>query len=204
MQNYTNNWHLRWNWGIFVYFRNTKFQNMATLLAFAGSNSSTSINYSLVKYTTSLIEGHEIQQLNMATMPFPLYSEDYEREHGFSNSLIEFKEDLQQADGLILSVNEHNSYPSAYMKNLLDWLSRLDRKFLEGTKILLMSTSGGKRGGIGSLQVIEAMLPRFGGEVLATFSLPSYSENFSREEGITDDSLSLEHREALQRFLSNF
>ena len=31
---------------------------MAAILAFAGSNSSTSINYKLVKYTTSLIDGH--------------------------------------------------------------------------------------------------------------------------------------------------
>jgi hypothetical protein len=67
-----------------------------------------------------------------------------------------------------------------------------------------MSTSGGKRGGAGSLQVIESLLPRFGGKILATFSLPSYNENFSLEEGITDDALAAAHREALNSFLLNF
>jgi NAD(P)H-dependent FMN reductase len=177
---------------------------MATFLAFAGSNSSTSINFSLLKYSVSLVENHKIQLLNMANMPFPLYSEDREREKGFSNSLIELKEDIQTADGLLMAVNEHNGNPSAYTKNLLDWLSRLDREFMKGTRVFLMSTSRGRRGGANSLKVIEALLPRFGADILATFSLPSYSHHFDPDKGITDDSLATEHRKALETFLSHF
>lgn len=177
---------------------------MASFLAFAGSNSSKSINFSLVKHTVSLIKDHDVQLLNMANMPFPLYSEDHEREQGFSNSLIELKDDMQQADGLIIAVNEHNGNPSAYTKNLIDWLSRLERKFLEGSKILLMSTSRGKRGAKGSLETVAALIPRFGGEILATFSLPSYNENFSLKAGITDTNLAEEHEQALSDFLSHF
>lgn len=175
---------------------------MAAILAFAGSNSSTSINYKLVKYTASLIENREVQVLNMANMPFPMYSEDQEREHGYSNALIEFKEDLQEAEGLIISVNEHNGNPSAYTKNLFDWLSRIERKFMQDSRVFLMSTSNGKRGGMSSLQVIEALLPRFGGEILETFSLPSFRDNFSEEAGILEKDLARQHRESLDRFLA--
>lgn len=175
---------------------------MAAILAFAGSNSSTSINFKLVQYTTSLVEGHNIQLLDMTRYPFPMFSEDDEKQKGYSNSLVEFKQDIQKADGLILSVNEHNGNPSAYFKNVLDWLSRLDRKFMEGTKVLLMSTSGGKRGGKGSLEVIQQLLPRFGAEVISTFSLPSFHDNFSKD-GILDESLKTEHQEALQTFLDS-
>ncbi|MEP5429998.1 MAG: NAD(P)H-dependent oxidoreductase, partial [Flavobacteriaceae bacterium] len=59
------------------------FFNMATILALAGSNSSTSINYKLVQYTTSKIEGHQIQLLNMAHYPFPMYSADDEKQKGY-------------------------------------------------------------------------------------------------------------------------
>jgi NAD(P)H-dependent FMN reductase len=177
---------------------------MASFLAFAGSNSSASINFSVLKYTVSLIENHKIQVLNMANMPFPLYSEDREREKGFSNSLIELKEDIQAADGLLMAVNEHNGNPSAYTKNLLDWLSRLEREFMKGTNVFLMSTSRGRRGGAGSLKVIEALLPRFGANILATFSLPSYGDNFDPDKGISDESLARQHREALETFLSKF
>jgi NAD(P)H-dependent FMN reductase len=119
---------------------------MANILAFAGSNSSTSINYQLVKHTVSLMENHQIQLINMAKLPFPMYSEDYEKKNGYSNSLVELKNDIGNADGIVLSVSEHNSNPSAFFKNVLDWLSRIDRNFLENTKVLLMSTSPGKGG----------------------------------------------------------
>ena len=170
---------------------------MATILAFAGSNSSTSINYELVKHTVNAFDAYEIQLINLANYPFPMYSEDHEREKGFSNSLVEFRDDIKKADALILSVNEHNGNPSAYFKNVLDWLSRLDRNFLEGTPVLLMSTSPGKRGAIGALGVVENMLPRFGAEIIATFSLPSFNQNFDKEKGITDAELRDKHKEAI-------
>ncbi|MBS9463008.1 NAD(P)H-dependent oxidoreductase [Flagellimonas sp. 389] len=175
---------------------------MASILAFAGSNSSTSINHKLVKYTTALIETHKIQLYDMTRYPFPMYSEDDERQKGFSNSLVELKNDIQRVDALLISVNEHNGNPSAYFKNLLDWLSRLERKFLQDKTIFLMSTSGGKSGGANSLKVVKNMLPRFGAEIVSTFSLPSFKENFEAD-GIVDDTLRTEHQQALDAFLLN-
>ena len=176
---------------------------MAEILAFAGSNSSTSINYRLVKYTTSLLQGHHVQLLNMVHYPFPMYSEDDERQKGFPNSLVELKNDIERVDGLMLSVNEHNSNPSAYFKNMMDWLSRLERKFLEGRKVFLMSTSGGKRGGLGALEVTQNMLPRFGAEITSTFSLPSFYDNF-QDDMIQNKELKEQHRSALDSFLESF
>src|SRR5690606_16527843 len=108
------------------------FSTMASILAFAGSNSSTSINFKLVRHTVSLVEDHVIQLKDMAQYPFPLYSQDKQRENGFTPAMEEFKEEVAWAEGIILSVNEHNGNPSAYFKNLMDWLSRMDRKFMEG------------------------------------------------------------------------
>ncbi|NNE77241.1 MAG: NAD(P)H-dependent oxidoreductase [Pricia sp.] len=175
---------------------------MGKILAFAGSNSSTSINFELVKYTVGIIEGHKVQLLNMTNFPFPMYSADYEKEKGYSNSLVELKNDITKADGILISVNEHNSNPSAYFKNLIDWLSRLERKFLADKPVLLMSASGGRRGGMGSLEVIKNILPRFGATVVSTFSLPSYHENFTKGQGIDEAELAKAHRKALDEFLT--
>ncbi|WP_335965308.1 NAD(P)H-dependent oxidoreductase [Galbibacter sp. PAP.153] len=176
---------------------------MKKIIAFAGSNSSTSINYELVKYTVSLIDDFDIQLLNMTNMPFPLFSEDDEKANGYKNSLIELKDDILEADGVIISVNEHNSNPSAYFKNLIDWLSRVDRKFLADKYVFLMGTSAGKRGAIGSITVTENMLPRFGAKVENVFSLPSFNENFSIKKGIiTNDELKAKHKEQLGSFLN--
>ena len=176
---------------------------MGYVLAFAGSNSSTSINYKLVKFTSSLINGHEVRLRDMANSPFPMYSEDIEKDSGFSNSLVEFKNEIRNAKGLIISVNEHNSYPSAYFKNVIDWLSRLDAQFLVNKKILLMATSNGGRGAIGALEVAEKMLTRFKGEVVETFSLPKYDENFDEEKGITNADLAKIHAEKVASFVKS-
>ena len=176
---------------------------MAKILAFAGSNSSTSINYQLVKHTSTLIKEQDVELINMANFPFPMYSEDYEKEHGYSNALIELKNDINKANAIILSVNEHNSHPSAFFKNILDWLSRVERDFLANTKILLMATSPGKGGAKHSLAIVEKMLPRLGGEIIATFSLPSFLENYDKEKGITNAELIVEHKTALDNFLAS-
>jgi NAD(P)H-dependent FMN reductase len=175
---------------------------MASILAFAGSNSSISINFKLLKYTSSFVVKHEILVLNMADFSLPMYSEDEERDNGFSEHLIGLKENIQKASGLIISVNEHNSNPSAYFKNLIDWLSRLDKNLLEGKKVLLMSTSPGKRGAIGAHEVAGKMMTRFGAEIVATFSLPSFQMNFDEENGIIDAELSKSHQTAITDFMA--
>ncbi|MCM5662890.1 NADPH-dependent FMN reductase [Galbibacter mesophilus] len=175
---------------------------MKKILALSGSNSSTSINYELVKYTVSLVDDFDIQLLNMANMPFPLFSEDDERKYGYKNSLVELKDDFTEADGIILSVNEHNSNPSAYFKNVVDWLSRLERKFLDDKYVFLMGTSAGKRGAKGAITVTENMLPRFGAKVENVFSLPEFDMNFSTKAGaITNPQLEKEHKAQLDDFL---
>ncbi|EKF54770.1 hypothetical protein I215_10700 [Galbibacter marinus] len=176
---------------------------MKKLIAFAGSNSSTSINYELVKYTVSLIDDYDIQLLNMAKVEFPIFSEDLEREEGYNESLVELKDDIVQADGVIIGVNEHNGNPSAYFKNLIDWLSRVDCKFLINKPIFLLGTSTGARGAKGSIEVTEKLLPRFGALVEDKFSLPNFKENFSIKKGvITNDELTEQHKVVLQAFLN--
>ncbi|MCF8716297.1 NAD(P)H-dependent oxidoreductase [Joostella atrarenae] len=176
---------------------------MKKIIAFAGSNSKGSINYELVKYTVSLIDDYDIQLLNMANMAFPLFSEDEERENGYKNSLIELKDDILEADAVIISVNEHNSNPSAYFKNLIDWLSRLDPKFLLDKKLFLMGTSPGGRGAISSITLMEQTLPRFGASLENIFSLPKFGENFSVKKGtIINEELKQKHAAELSDFLS--
>lgn len=176
---------------------------MASILAFAGSNASNSINYQLVLHTASLINAHKVRTLNMAHYPFPMYSVDLEKNSGFSNSMIELKKDIEQTNGLVLSVNEHNSSPSAFFKNLIDWLSRVDRKFLQDKKVFLMSTSPGQRGGVSALENVAALLPRFGAAVISTFSLPNFNNTFKKEEGIVEAKLATAHQEALKTFLES-
>ena len=105
-----------------------------------------------------------------------MFGEDIEREQGYPNSLQDLHNRIRHADGLLISVNEHNGTVSAYFKNVLDWLSRVEYKFLKGKKILLLSTSNGKRGARSAIEYTASVLPRFDGEVIDSITVPTYSE----------------------------
>ena len=151
---------------------------MKKILAFAGSNSSTSINHTFVKHVAGRINGHEVKLLELRDLEVPMYSIDMEKNRGFPTDIKVLKNLIDEHDALVISVNEHNSGPSAFFKNILDWLSRMDRSFLTGKRILLMSTAPGTRGGASSLEYCKGIFPRFGGKVIASFSFPSFGENF--------------------------
>jgi len=53
------------------------------------------------------------------------------------------------------------------------------------------------------LGVVNSMIPRFGGEVVAAFSLPEFSNNFEIDKGIINSELSTGHKEALKTFLDS-
>jgi chromate reductase len=175
---------------------------MKKILAFAGSNSSTSINHALISFAVSKVANAEIKLIKLVDYPLPLFSEDIERELGYSVNLKLLKNEFLEADAIMMSVNEHNGTVSAFFKNVLDWLSRVEYKFLEGKKILLMSTSNGKRGAASSLAYTKGVLPRFGGDVIESFSFPSFSENFSKEDNIiTNEALLIGFTDVLENFI---
>lgn len=155
---------------------------MKKILAFAGSNSSTSINHQLVLYAASIIENHTVKTIRLTDYPLPMYGEDLEKNNGYSDELHYLLDEIKGSDALLISVNEHNGTTSAFFKNTLDWLSRLEYKFLANKKVLLLSTSNGKRGAGSALEYISGVVPRFGGEIIGSFALPAFSENFSKEK----------------------
>ena len=85
---------------------------------------------------------------------------------------------------------EHNGAYSAVFKNTFDCLSRIkDRKAWGEKDMFLMATSPGARGGQGVLEIAADRFPRNGGNVLDTFSFPSFYANFEVGKGITNQEL---------------
>lgn len=161
-------------------------QNLTTMkkiLAFAGSSSPTSINHQLILNVTGRMAADEVEVLNLHEVDFPMYSIVREKE-GIPQNVKFLYEKILEHSALIISVNEYNANVSGFFKNILDWLSRVERKFLQDKKILLMSTSPGQRGGASALEYCKKQFPRFGGEVVESFSLPQFYENFDSEKGI--------------------
>lgn len=159
-----------------------KISGMNKILAFAGSNSPTSINHELILNVTARISEHEVEVIKLRDLDIPMYSIVLEKQ-GIPQDVKFLYEKIQSFPALIISVNEYNANVSGFFKNVIDWLSRVDRKFLQEKRLLLMSTSPGKRGGASALEYCKNQLPRLGAEILESFSLPQFYENFDSEKG---------------------
>ena len=129
-----------------------------------------------------------------------MYSEDEEKENGIPEDAKRFIELLQQQDGVIVSLAEHNGSYTAAFKNLYDWCSRVEKKVWCGKPMLLLSTSPGGRGGQTVLGAATTSFPYQNKNTISSFSLPSFGQNFSEEKGITDEELLLKFKDQLAVF----
>lgn len=161
---------------------------MKKIIAFAGSNSKTSINKQLATYASGLVDNAEVKLLDLNNYELPLYGSDYENDNGIPENAHKFLEEIKSADGLVLSLAEHNGAYSTVFKNIFDWMSRIDGKLWSEKPMLLMATSPGARGGLTVLEIAKGRFPYMGGNIVADFSLPSFYDNFS-EGKITDKDL---------------
>ncbi len=160
------------------------------ILAIGGSNSKNSINKQLANYTASLFSQGNVSEFDISQIDLPLFSVDLESAIEFPKCVLDFAKKIDETDLIILSLAEHNGTFSVGFKNLLDWTSRIKgRKIFGEKKMLLMATSPGGRGGLSVLESAISLFPRFGTEILHTFSLPSFHENFSSDLGITNEEL---------------
>lgn len=151
------------------------------IIAFAGSNSSKSINKKLVTYASTLFKNVEVEILDLRDYQAPLFSVDIEKEIGQAKEAIAFLGKLKSADMLVMSLAENNGNYSTAFKNLFDWCSRIEKDVFQKKPTLLMATSPGGRGGKSVLEIAQTNLPRFGVDIKAVFSLPSFNDNFDVE-----------------------
>lgn len=162
------------------------------VLVFGASNSKQSINQKLALFTSSLMEKGVANEINLNDFEAPIYSIDREKEDGIPKQIKKFIELIEESEGIIISLAEHNGAYTVAFKNILDWSSRSEIDFFKGKPMLLLATSPGAYGAKNVLALAEKRFPKFKANIAATFSLPSFNENFNEEKGIIDGELKAE------------
>ena len=171
------------------------------IIAFAGSNSQQSINKKLAIYAASLFENADVEVLDLNDFQMPLFSVDIEKEIGQHPLAKVFLEKMASADILVVSLAENNGNYSVAFKNVFDWCSRIGAKVFQDKPMLLMATSPGARGGASVLEIAKNAFPRYGASIKATFSLPSFNDNFDVEKGkISNEELDNQLKEIVENF----
>ncbi|AXT19107.1 NADPH-dependent oxidoreductase [Flavobacteriaceae bacterium AU392] len=164
---------------------------MKKIVAIGGSNSKNSINKVLAIYVANQLKKSEVIVADLNDFHLSLYGIDAENENGIPENATRLNNLIESADGLVISLAEHNGSYSTAFKNAFDWMSRINQKVWKGKPMLLMATSPGARGGATVLQTAKASFPHLGANIIADFSLPSFHKNFS-EKGIVNKELNID------------
>lgn len=75
----------------------------------------------------------------------PLYDRDVEAA-GYPETVAALRDDIAEADGLLLATPEYNASISGVLKNAIDWASRGKDSPLDDKPVALLSAAGGSGG----------------------------------------------------------
>lgn len=170
------------------------------IVAFGASSSRQSINKKFARFAANQITDANVTLLDLNDFEMPIFSIDRERESGIPALALQFKEQIKQADGIIISFAEHNGAYSTAFKNVFDWISRIEKDVWASKPMFLLATSPGGRGGKTVLEIALNKFKRMNNNTIISFSLPSFRNNFMKEKGIIDEGLRQAFEEQLQLF----
>ncbi|MEL6863074.1 MAG: NAD(P)H-dependent oxidoreductase [Bacteroidota bacterium] len=170
------------------------------LVVFGASSSRQSINKKFANYAAHQVADAEVNLLDLNDYEMPIYSIDKEKGTGIPQLAHDFKQQIIDSDGIVISFAEHNGAYSTAFKNIFDWISRIDKNVWMNKPMLLLATSPGGRGGKTVLDIAVNKFRFMNENTMVNFSLPSFMKNFSTEEGILDEELRQAFMTQLQLF----
>ncbi|MGB0521629.1 MAG: NADPH-dependent FMN reductase [Flammeovirgaceae bacterium] len=175
---------------------------MKKILAIVGSNSSKSINRKLAAYAIELAGDAQVALIDMQDFDIPIYSPDRQAQEGFPPEIETLFAKIQEQDALIIVSPEYNGSIPAAFKNVIDWLSRINMKFLGNKPVLLLSTSPGKNGGATNLKNMKPLLGWWGGRVVDSYSLGNFHQVYDAEQKQLTGEAALKLQELVQRLVN--
>lgn len=162
------------------------------LLMFAASLSANSVNKKLIHTASQIAQKQDItvDVADFADFCAPHYNADNQNSTGFPKQINDFVARLKAADGLVISSPEYNFSTPGTLKNLIDWVSRLNPMPWKNCPILLMSASPSLVGGNRGLWHTRVPLEACGAFVYPDmFSLSSAHNAFNEQGNLADTAL---------------
>lgn len=159
------------------------------IIAFGASSSKNSINKKLANFAANQVSDAKVKLLDLGDFEMPIFSVDRELESSIPSLAYDFKEHIKYADGIVMSFAEHNGAYSVAFKNIFDWISRIEKDVWLNKPMFLLATSPGRKGGKLVLDLAVNKFKRMSKNAVFSFSLPSFNDNFSEIDGITDKTL---------------
>lgn len=141
------------------------------LLLFPASLRAQSHQRRMIDYLVHVIgAAAEIDLLASREVALPLFNQDLERDRQILDQITALHHRFRRADGIIVASPEYNGHVSPYLKNTVDWVSRLPRidpgfrfdNAFRNKPLLLASASTGWSGGVMGLRDAQSIFAHLG------------------------------------------
>ncbi len=162
---------------------------MPNILAIGASNNSQSINKELANYVAHQIKDAQVNLLDLNDFDLPIYNPDWDKENGIPEAAHRFKDQITNADAIVVSLAEYNGSFTPVFKNIYDWASRFDQNVWQSKPIILLATSPGGRGAIGVLEHAATIYSFWNKKIAGKLSVPSFYDNYDKEKGLINSEL---------------
>lgn len=173
------------------------------LLTFAASARKDSFNKKLIHIAEKIATkmGHEIDHAEFEEFDLPLYNADVQAKDGIPPIAEKFVKRMHAADGVIISSPEYNFSIPGTLKNLIDWVSRIQPMPWNNQYILLMSASPSLVGGNRGLWAARIPLESCGSLIYPDmFSLSAAHEAFDEKNQLKNEELEKRLNTIIEKF----
>ena len=126
------------------------------ILGICGSLRTKSCNrYALEAAAELMPVGLALRIVSIADLP--MYDQDIQ-DQGMPPAVTRLRDDVVQADALLIACPEYNFSVSGALKNAIDWLSRTPQQPFKDKPVAIVSASGGPLGGARSQYDLRRIL----------------------------------------------
>ena len=180
-------------------------QEPLRFLVFSASLGNVSLNTRLAKLAALVIEknGGKVDFANMSEFDCPSFNNDLELNGSYPPGAEEFNKRLLANDAFIISSPEYNGSIPGFLKNSVDWVSRIRPQPFNESNALLMSASTSRAGGNRGLWSLRIPFEHLGARVFPNmFSLAMAHKAFTPEGNIADATLAKRFEDNLIAFMN--
>ncbi|MEZ5690805.1 MAG: NAD(P)H-dependent oxidoreductase [Rickettsiales bacterium] len=175
---------------------------MTNILMFSGSARRESFNKKLISAAAKIAREKSINVtlIDLADYPMPIYDGDLEEEKGQPENAKKLYELIKNHDYILISSPEYNGLPTPLLKNVIDWVSRVDVKVYSGKIAAIIGASPGGFGGLRALPHLRALLTNINVVVIPQqLAVPKAHEAFDADGNLKDK----KQKEALESVINN-
>ncbi len=159
------------------------------IFMFAAALRAESTNKKLINIAANIAKNaqHEVDLASFSEFMLPIYDGDMETHQGIPQAAQDFAKRMHAAQAVIISSPEYNHSTPGTLKNLIDWVSRIQPMPWKNQFILLLSASPAMVGGNRGLWATRIPLECCGSFVYPDmFSLPLAYQAFDANNQLND------------------